>query len=67
MLSVSDKKPKVLRTVDQLLSDLDLEGREYPSDPAQLSDADEEALHLEWMTTTKGESFADFLKRRLSL
>jgi len=69
MLSVTDKKPKVLRTAAQLLTDLDLGGREYPSNPAQLSEADEEALHIEWVSTASktGESFAAFLKRRLGL
>lgn len=69
MLRMTDK-PKVLRTVARLVEDLDLEGREYPTNPADLSPAQEEALHIEWLTTRKktGEqSFSAFLKRRLSL
>lgn len=62
-------RPKVLRTAAQLLADLDLEAREYPADPALLTEADDEALHLEWTATKSktGESFAEFLKRRLKL
>jgi hypothetical protein len=68
MQSVTEK-PKVLRTAAQLLADLDLKSREYPTDPAKLSEADEQALHLEWLATKSktGESFAEFLQRRLAL
>lgn len=68
-MQIVTHKPKVLRTAAKLLEDLGLEEREYPTSPAELSEADEEALHIEWIATKSktGESFVEFLSRRLNL